>query len=117
MYYTGETCKHGHRSHRYASTGNCVECLKNGRATRNNPNSRELISYAPRMVWVNKRMTKRQWECLDVYLQQCADTFTQAQGAQLREWCPHCGGFGRLASANGVRIDCTHCETSGVVPE
>ena len=112
FYYTGDTCKHGHRSARYTSTGNCVECLKNGRATRNNPHTRGLISYAPRMLWVNKRMTEAHWGALDVYLQQCADQFTQAIETQLRPWCEHCGGFGKVAGGR----DCLPCHTSGVQP-
>jgi len=117
FYYTGEPCKYGHRSYRYVSTGNCVECLRNGRATRNNPASRELVSYAPRMVWANKRMTNQHWTMLDAYLQSCAEQFTQAIAHQLRDWCIHCGGFGYLQSADGIRRECPHCHTSGVTPE
>lgn len=28
VFFTGKPCKHGHVSHRYVSTGGCIECLK-----------------------------------------------------------------------------------------
>jgi hypothetical protein len=28
MYFTGKPCSHGHTSHRYTSTGHCLECLR-----------------------------------------------------------------------------------------
>jgi hypothetical protein len=27
-YYTGELCKHGHRSYRYTQSGSCAECIR-----------------------------------------------------------------------------------------
>lgn len=112
-YFTGDTCKHGHRSPRYASTSACVECLKNGHAARNSPKSRELVSYAPHRLWVNKRMTAMHWETLEVYLQACADQFTESIQAQLRPWCDGCNGFGVVATGK----ECPKCHRGGVCLE
>lgn len=111
-YNTGETCKHGHKALRYTSTGNCTECLRNGNASRNDPRNRERVSYAPRILWVNKRMTEAQWQMLDTYLQSCADMFTESIYSQLRDWCPGCSGFGVTPAG-----ECHQCHRSGVCTE
>lgn len=76
-FYTGQPCKHGHKSERYTSTGACIACLDPlWRAIR--PQWNEKI-HRPNLR-VPGTITDEQRQRLTTYLQTCVTAFAKAEG-------------------------------------
>ena len=76
-YFTGKPCGKGHVGPRYVSTGGCVTCLRPFRRMRN-AFDKNAVPFVPQRLWVRGSYTDEQRAALNVYLQQCIDTFDRS---------------------------------------
>lgn len=88
-YFTGRTCKHGHLSERYCSTGGCIACLEQHMDKwRHNPFTRQLMQWKPgqhRVYWVPQTLTAEHSQALEAYLVQCMQHWVAHSGLETPE--------------------------------
>lgn len=79
IYWSGATCKHGHRAPRYVSTNGCIDCL----LIRKNPNVRAAPGlWVPEALRIPSNLKSEDYPALQRYLQECVDHFARARGLQ-----------------------------------